>query len=300
MLKSLKLYLAGPMTGIPKFNFPVFDKAAAELRQRRYDVISPAEIDDPKTREAALASPNGSLDDLPPGESYGNLLSRDVKIVIDVVDAVAVLPGWEGSRGARIEVFTARQMGKPIYAVRPHADSFSTLLACTRPQDIDAALLFSTSKEGARRFPEASGKVLPKEENSISAQLGELESVADGLKGEIRTTSATGGEKGVKPERLDLIPPGALEELGRVYGAGAAKYSDNNYLKGYEYRKSMGAQLRHLMAFARGEDIDEETGCHHLMLAAWHSFTLYTYQTEGLGVDDRIFRAIEQSKRGEL
>ena len=117
--------------------------------------------------------------------------------------------------------------------------------------------------------------------------------------GEVRTTSATGGEKGVKPERLDLIPPGFLEELGRVYGEGAKKYSDVNYLFGYEWRKSIGAGLRHWMRFLQGEDIDPETGCHHLAHAAWHCATLITYQTEGLGTDDRLLHAIEQSKRGE-
>jgi hypothetical protein len=36
------------MTGIAQFNFPAFDAAAAELRDQGYEIISPAELDDPQ------------------------------------------------------------------------------------------------------------------------------------------------------------------------------------------------------------------------------------------------------------
>ena len=55
---------------------------------------------------------------------------------------------------------------------------------------------------------------------------------------EVRTTSRTGGQKGTKPERFDLIPVGALAALARHYGAGAEKYDDNQWRKGYEWSKS--------------------------------------------------------------
>jgi hypothetical protein len=52
-------YLAGPMTGIPAFNFPAFDLAAADLRAQGIDIVSPAELDDPETRRLNMASPDG-------------------------------------------------------------------------------------------------------------------------------------------------------------------------------------------------------------------------------------------------
>lgn len=94
---------------------------------------------------------------------------------------------------------------------------------------------------------------------------------------EVRTTSSTGGQKGVKLERYDLIPAEALQELARHYGRGSEKYTDNNWRKGYEWSKSYAALMRHIQAFWMGEDMDEETGSPHLVAVAWHAFTLLTY-----------------------
>jgi len=105
--------------------------------------------------------------------------------------------------------------------------------------------------------------------------------------GEVRTTSATGGMKGVKPERMDLIPPDFLLMLSRVFAAGAEKYEDHNYLKGFEWSKSYAAMQRHVLAFWGGEDIDPETGQPHLGCAAFHCAALFMFSEHGLGTDDR-------------
>lgn len=97
----------------------------------------------------------------------------------------------------------------------------------------------------------------------------------------------TGGEKGQKLERFDLIPFEALTALARVYGKGAQKYADDNWRKGYSWRLSLGAMLRHIALWAIGVTYDAETGEHHLSHAAWHCFTLFVFETQGLGTDDR-------------
>lgn len=114
----MKVYLAGPMTGIPQFNFPAFDAAAADLRERGLDVVSPAELDDPETREAALSSEDGAPGTgSHVGETWGDFLARDVKLIADGdIEGIVVLDGWERSRGARLETFCAAALdGKPVY-----------------------------------------------------------------------------------------------------------------------------------------------------------------------------------------
>lgn len=107
-------------------------------------------------------------------------------------------------------------------------------------------------------------------------------------KGEIRTTSATGGMKGVKPQRYDLIPVEALEIMARLYGFGAEKYDAHNWRKGYDWSKSYASLMRHATQFWGGEDIDEETGLPHLAGVAFHAFTLIVFMQEHPDFDDRF------------
>lgn len=101
------------------------------------------------------------------------------------------------------------------------------------------------------------------------------------------TDPRTGGQKGSKLERFDLIPAEPLEALARVYGIGAQKYADDNWRKGYSWRLSFAALMRHAWAFWRGEDTDAESGQPHLAHAAWHCFTLLWFMQRRPALDDR-------------
>lgn len=92
---------------------------------------------------------------------------------------------------------------------------------------------------------------------------------------EIRTVSESGGEKGVKPWRYDLIPPTALAQLAALYGLGAKKYDEHNFRKGYGWDKSYGGLQRHVNLFWSGEDYDLELkNVNHICSTAWHAFAL--------------------------
>ena len=97
----------------------------------------------------------------------------------------------------------------------------------------------------------------------------------------------TGGEKGQKLARWDLLPVDALDEVAKVYGRGAAKYADRNWEKGYAYGLSYGAMMRHASQFWGGEDFDEETGNYHLGAVAFHALALLAFRLRGIGTDDR-------------
>jgi hypothetical protein len=105
---------------------------------------------------------------------------------------------------------------------------------------------------------------------------------------EIRCTDPhTGGQKGQKPERFELLPWDALEEVARVYDYGARKYNDDNWLLGYPWRWSLGALARHTARMMVGEDRDPESSLLHAAHAAFHCLTLITFALRRLGTDDR-------------
>lgn len=108
--KNLKWYLCGQMSNIPQFNIPLFDRVAGSLREQGYDVVSPAELDDPVVRAECLASPDGAPS-VQHG-TWGDFLARDVKLVADEIGGIVTLPDWQKSRGARLEVFVGLLTGK--------------------------------------------------------------------------------------------------------------------------------------------------------------------------------------------
>lgn len=105
---------------------------------------------------------------------------------------------------------------------------------------------------------------------------------------EVRTTSSTGGEKGAKPERFDLIPVEALGIVAQLYGKGAEKYAAHNWRKGYEWSKSYAALQRHANAFWSGQDNDPEMELPHMAAVAFHALTLMTFMWEQPQFDDRF------------
>lgn len=114
----------------------------------------------------------------------------------------------------------------------------------------------------------------------------------------IVTEPSTGGQKGVKLERYDLIPPLPLSMLARHYGIGARKYADRNWERGYKWSKSFGAMMRHAWLFWWGEEYDmhdtycspectDHTNSHHLVAVAWHAFALLEFSRTCPQLDDR-------------
>lgn len=108
-------YLAGPMSGLPQFNVPKFDRITAILRGNGLTVINPAELDSDEMREEALKSDgSGGIvaaqeagDFEMAGETWGDVLARDVKVISDQVAGIILMDGWHESRGARLEALVA-------------------------------------------------------------------------------------------------------------------------------------------------------------------------------------------------
>ena len=109
----MKVYIAGKMRCLPSFGAEEFRKAARVLRERDFEVVSPLEMD-----EAAGITVDGltGFEDLADqGFDIRSTLMADLEAVLFDVDAVVLLPGWTGSRGALAEYATARAASVPTW-----------------------------------------------------------------------------------------------------------------------------------------------------------------------------------------
>lgn len=111
-------------------------------------------------------------------------------------------------------------------------------------------------------------------------------------KDEVQVTSSTGGTKGVKLARFDLIPAKPMWKVAEVYGLGSRKYADRNWENGYPWSLSYGALQRHLNQFWQGESIDPD-GQHHLASVVFHALALMEYENTHPGHDDRPKRVTD-------
>lgn len=97
--------------------------------------------------------------------------------------------------------------------------------------------------------------------------------------------TATKHDTGKTP--FELLPAPALEAIAEVLAFGKNKYAAWNWAKGFTWSRLIGAALRHLFAFARGEDRDPESGLSHLAHAGCCILFLITHERCKLGTDDR-------------
>src|SRR5258708_6643699 len=102
------VYLAGPMRGYPKFNFPAFDAYRDALKLKGYGVISPADLD----REHDFKP-----EDVVTGELQRQMMIRDV-IAICGCDMLVLMPGWEGSTGVAVEKALAEFIQIPVVKIQ--------------------------------------------------------------------------------------------------------------------------------------------------------------------------------------
>ncbi|MDR0226123.1 MAG: DUF4406 domain-containing protein [Burkholderiaceae bacterium] len=112
-----RIYVAGPMTGLPDHNFPAFNAAAVALRAKGWHVENPAE--------------HGILE----GAEWADYLHYDMGRLA-TCSAVHLLPGWSKSRGATLEVHVATTLGMPIF----FADGAEPVGAAPAAPAVDAAL----------------------------------------------------------------------------------------------------------------------------------------------------------------
>ena len=99
----MRLYLAGPMTGLPESNYTAFHAEAARLRAAGFDVANPAENDCGQDPE------------------WSDWMRSGIRLLL-TCDEVATLDGWWNSRGAVLEVDLATRLGMRVRPSLLHAN----------------------------------------------------------------------------------------------------------------------------------------------------------------------------------
>ena len=131
------IYVAGPMRGIPAYNFPSFREARARLRDAGWTVICPAEREEDDGFDPTGLTGNADLD----GLDFSLPLTLE-RCFLDVLraDAVALLPGWARSEGARATALVALLTGRTVYAYLCHRpmclEEFHGLRILTRAEAV--------------------------------------------------------------------------------------------------------------------------------------------------------------------
>lgn len=102
------IYVAGPMTGIPEFNYPTFHAAVHRLAQRGHRATSAAHGHDTIT---PLPAPREES-----ARPYDHYLRYALNRLL-ACDAVALLPGWENSAGTALEHHVATTLAMPVHHI---------------------------------------------------------------------------------------------------------------------------------------------------------------------------------------
>ncbi len=99
--------------------------------------------------------------------------------------------------------------------------------------------------------------------------------------------SWTGGRKGVKEQRLDLVPWDVVLQDSVLLSRGARKYGERNWERGIPVSLSWAAMMRHAIAWWLGEEEDRETGMHHLLAVRFHAASILRSLRTSEKLDDR-------------
>lgn len=146
-----RIYLAGPMTGIPEFNFPAFDEAKRVLKSHGWEPVSPADID---REEFGFDTEGKTGDEMIDPQLRRRIAVRDIRAISEC-DSIYMLEGWQDSKGALAELAFAEWLKlEIIFQVDSDAaDFFGDTVA--QPDGILQTAIEITSGDRRRDYDKA-------------------------------------------------------------------------------------------------------------------------------------------------
>lgn len=90
-----RVYISGPMTGLPEFNRPEFMEAEQLIKELGCKPVNPARI---RQRH---------------GWAWADYMRSALNMMLKC-DEVVLLPGWRESKGVQVEIDLAQRLGMPV------------------------------------------------------------------------------------------------------------------------------------------------------------------------------------------
>lgn len=109
----MRLYIAGPVTGLAEGNYPAFEYAAKRLFDAGHLPVLPPEL-----RTALQPTAEMSL-----GQCYRKVIPADI-VELATCDGMIVLPGFEKSQGTAFELHGAELFDMEVYRPAWASDEF--------------------------------------------------------------------------------------------------------------------------------------------------------------------------------
>lgn len=263
-------YLAGPMTGLPEFNMHAFNLCEGYLKAAGFEVHNPVAVD--AEHGIVLTGKNGH-------EEFDFLaaMKRDLPLVMDA-DCVIVMPGWEESKGAQLEVHTALATGVPVFTILSQREIKT---GCAPEASAPSRTRAGTGGE-ENRVSSSPTQIDPDTGREISGWGIDYDRSHPPIQeGVLPTDSAARKELPVTSGFLDYFPA-AVAAVATVSKEGNDKHNPGEPLhhargKSMDHADCIG---RHLLE--RGS-IDPQTGQRHSAQLAWRAMALLQEELEADG-----------------
>lgn len=113
-MQRLKIYVSGPISGIPEANRSEFESAADLVRMAGADALIPHDVIPGHEGACPQDTTRGTS-----GHSWACHLRADLLAMLGC-DGVVMVPGWEWSHGARLEHTVAAATGIPVHYLGEH------------------------------------------------------------------------------------------------------------------------------------------------------------------------------------
>ena len=312
------------MRGHKHYNFDAFERAERWLKNQGYEVVNPTTLDIQRGFDPRTLPDDHDWKSIPDGFDLKACIQDDIKNIVDC-QIMAMLPGWENSKGAQAEKAVAEWLGISVIAIHGVPRGWDDERIAEEILDLEFPRLPPFREKTVDPFPANPNLLIPKEvcnwfreemkqRSPVPNQLTGETTKHDNILGEFLAQVVSQHTENMLPESVpnpkslsekptnpkdaigsDKLPLHLFPTTALAYGTlamlnGALKYGRSNF-RAVGVRASIyyDACFRHMMAWFEGEELDPDDGVPHLGAALACIAILIDSQIKGNMNDDRMF-----------